>query len=130
MIFRKSAPSEDNIIDNRDSYESLLSMSSMIISTCIFCQLAARRVFAPSTRDFQRCVPRISNFLMEFVISEHTVCFLYYVSAKSMPFPIESCTFTPQNGRKSRRTDKMGVSSPIAIVARASQRKSEEREIG
>ena len=45
-------------------------------------------------------------------------------------FPIESCTFTPQNGGKSRRTGKMGGSSPIAIVAGASQRKPGEREIG
>ena len=38
---------------------------------------------------------------MVFVILEHTVCFLCYVSENTVPFPIESCTFTPQNGGKS-----------------------------
>ena len=71
------------------------------MKTCLFASLATRRAFARSTRDFQCCVPRISNFLMEFVILEHTVCFCCYVAAKMIAFPIESCTFTPQNGRKS-----------------------------
>ena len=71
------------------------------MKTCLFCQLATRRAFTPSTRDFQRCVLRISNFVMIFVILEHTVCFRCYVAAKTIAFPIESCTFTPQNGGKS-----------------------------
>ena len=61
------------------------------MKTCLFYQLATRRAFARSTRDFQRCVPRISNFLMVFVILEHTVCFRCYVAAKTIAFPIESC---------------------------------------
>ena len=68
------------------------------MKTCLFCQLATRRAFARSTRDFQRCVPRISNLLMVFVILDNTVCFRCYVAAKTIAFPIESCTFTPQNG--------------------------------
>ena len=71
------------------------------MKTCFFCQLATHRVFARSTRDFQRRVPRISNFLMVFVILEHTICFRYYIAAKNIAFPIELCTFTPQNGGKS-----------------------------
>ena len=71
------------------------------MKTCRFCQLATRRTFVRSTRDFQRRVPRISNFLMVFVILEHTVCFRCYFAAKTIAFPIESCTFTPQNGGKS-----------------------------
>ena len=67
---------------------------------CLFCLLATRRVFARSTRDFQHCVPRISNVLMIFVTLKHTVCFCCYVAAKTIAFPIESCTFTPQNGGK------------------------------
>ena len=79
------------------------------MKTCIFCQLATRRAFARFTRDFQRCVPRISNFLMVFVILEHTVCFRCYIAAKTIAFPIE-CTFTyvtssaiRVNGNKIRR---------------------------
>ena len=64
------------------------------MKTCLFCQLATCRVFARSTRDYQRRVPRISNFLMVFVRLEHTVCFRCYVAAKTIAFPIESCTFT------------------------------------
>ena len=71
------------------------------MKTCLFCQLATHRAFARSTQDFQRCVPRISNFLMVFVILEHTVCFRCYVAAKMIAFPIELCSFTPQNGGKS-----------------------------
>ena len=71
------------------------------MKTCLFCQLATRRTFARSTQDFQRCVPRISNVLMVFVTLEHTVCFRCYVAAKTIAFPIESCTFTPQNRGKS-----------------------------
>ena len=67
------------------------------MKTCLFCQLATGRVLTRSTRDFQRRVPRISNFLMVFVILEHTVCFRCYAAAKTIAFPIESCTFTPQN---------------------------------
>ena len=67
------------------------------MKTCLFCQLATRRAFARSTQDFQRRVPRISNVLMVFVILEHTVCFRCYIAAKMILFPIESCTFTPQN---------------------------------
>ena len=68
------------------------------MKTCLFCQLATRRAFARSTRDFQRCVPRISNLLMVFVILDNTVSYRCYVAAKTIAFPIESCTFTPQNG--------------------------------
>ena len=64
------------------------------MKTCLFCQLITRRAFALSTQDFQRCVPRIYNFLMVFVILEHTVCFHCYVAAKTIAFPIEWCTFT------------------------------------
>ena len=71
------------------------------MKSCLFCQLATRRAFTRSTQDFQRCVPRISNFLMVYVILEHMVCFRYYIAAKMIVFPIESCTFTPQNGGKS-----------------------------
>ena len=71
------------------------------MKTCLFCKLATRRAFARSTRDFHHCVPRISNVLMIFVILEHTVCFCCYVAVKTIAFPIESCTFTPQNGGKS-----------------------------
>ena len=71
------------------------------MKACLFCQLATRRGFARSTRDFQCCVPRILNVLMVFVTLEHTVCFCCYVAAKTIAFPIESCTFTPQNGGKS-----------------------------
>ena len=70
------------------------------METCLFCQLATRRAFARSTRDFQRCVLRISNFLMVFVILEHTVCFRCYVAAKTIAHPIESCTFTPEMAEK------------------------------
>ena len=49
------------------------------------------------------------------------------IDAISLAF--ELCSFTLQNGRKSRLTRKMGVSSLIAIVAGASQRKPGEREI-
>ena len=70
------------------------------MKTCLICQLATRRALARSTRDFQRCVPRIPNLLMVFVILEHKVCFRCYVVAKTIAFPIESFTFTPQNGRK------------------------------
>ena len=66
------------------------------MKTCLFCQLATRRAFARSTRDFQRRVSRIPGFLMVFVILEHIVCFRCYVAAKTIAFPIESCTFTPQ----------------------------------
>ena len=68
------------------------------MKTCLFCQHATRRAFARSTRDFERRVPRISNFLMVLVILDQTVCFRCYVAAKTITFPIESCTFTPQNG--------------------------------
>ena len=71
------------------------------MKTCIFCQLATRRTFARSTQDFQCCAPRILNFLMIFVILEHMVCFHCYVAANTIAFPIESCTFTQQNGGKS-----------------------------
>ena len=71
------------------------------MKTCLFWQLATRHAFARSTRDFQRCVPRISKVLMVLVIFKHTVCFRCYVVAKTIAFPIESCTFTPQNGGKS-----------------------------
>ena len=71
------------------------------MKTCLICQLATRRTLARSTRDFQRCVPIISNLLMVFVILEHKVCFRCYVAAETIAFPIESCTFTPQNGGKS-----------------------------
>ena len=71
------------------------------MKTCLFCQLATLRGFARSTRDFQRRVPRIPSFLMVFVILENKVCFRCYVAAKMIAFPIESCTFTPQNGGKS-----------------------------
>ena len=36
--------------------------------------------------------------LMVFVILEHTVYFRCYVVAKMIAIPIESRTFTPQNG--------------------------------
>ena len=71
------------------------------MKTCLFCQLATRRAFARSTRDFQHRVPRLSSFLMVFVILEYTVCFRCYVAAKTIAFPVESCTFTPQNGGNS-----------------------------
>ena len=71
------------------------------MKTCLFCQLATGRAFARSTQDFQSRVPRISNLLMVIVILEHTVCFRCSVAAKTIVFPIESCTFTPQNGGKS-----------------------------
>ena len=71
------------------------------MKTCIFCQLATCRAFARSTRDFQRCGPRISNFLMLFVILENTVCFRCYIAASTIAFPIESCIFTAQKGGKS-----------------------------
>ena len=71
------------------------------MKTGLFCQLATRCAFARSTRDFQRCVPRISNVLMLFVTLEHTVCLRCYVAAKTIAFPIELCTFTAQNGGKS-----------------------------
>ena len=54
------------------------------MKTCLFCQLATRRALARSTQDFQRRVPRISNFLMVFVILEHTVCFRCYVGMLSL----------------------------------------------
>ena len=71
------------------------------MKTCIFCQLATHRAFARSTQVFHRRVPRISNVLMVFVILEHKVCFHCYVAAKIIAFPIELCSFTPQNGGKS-----------------------------
>ena len=71
------------------------------MKTCLFCQLATRCAFARSTLDFQHRVPRISNVLMVFVTLEHKVCFCCYVAAKLIAFPIESCTFTLQNGGKS-----------------------------
>ena len=58
------------------------------MKNCIFCQLATHHAFALSTRDFQRCVPRISIVLMVFVILEHTVCFRCYVAAKRSHFPL------------------------------------------
>ena len=70
------------------------------MKTCLFCQLATRRAFIRSTRDFQHRVPRISNVLMVFVTLEHTICFCCYVAAKLIAFPIESCTFIPQNEGK------------------------------
>ena len=70
------------------------------METCPFCQLATRRSFARSTRHFQRCVPRISNFLMVFVILEHTVCFRCYVAAKRLHIPLNPVHLTPQMAEK------------------------------
>ena len=58
------------------------------MKTCLFCQLATHRAFARSKRNYQRRVPRISNFLIVFVILEHTVCFRCYVAAKRSHFPL------------------------------------------
>ena len=58
------------------------------MKTCLFCQLATRHTFTQSTRDFQHCVLRISNFLMVFVILEHMVCFRCYVTAKRLYFQL------------------------------------------
>ena len=71
------------------------------MKTYLFCHLTIRRVFTRSTQDFQRCVPRILNVLMVFVILEHTVMLSLLRCGKTIAFPIESCTFTPQNGGKS-----------------------------
>ena len=55
---------------------------------CLFCQLATRHTFARSTRDFQRRVPRISSFLMIFVILEHRYTFVATLRQKRSHFPL------------------------------------------
>ena len=46
------------------------------MKTCIFCQLATHSALAQTTQDFQRCVPRILNFLMECYIGAYGMLLL------------------------------------------------------